>query len=91
VAFFVARWVPGAGEVGENEENAWNWGIVKTASEIERSPSDLDEITVFYVPLPQAPTFDYPEFETSESASEGDRPQGSKKLSHSPNPLDSVK
>jgi hypothetical protein len=26
---------------------------VKSACEIERSPSDLDEITVFSVPLPQ--------------------------------------
>jgi hypothetical protein len=33
-----------------------SWGIVKSASEIERSPSDLDEITVFCMPLPQAPT-----------------------------------
>jgi hypothetical protein len=49
----VERWVPGAGEVGENGANASDWGIVKSASEIERSPSDVDEFTVFYLPLPQ--------------------------------------
>jgi hypothetical protein len=52
----VERWVPGAGDVGENGGNASDWGIAKSVSAIKRSPSDLDEFTVFCLPLPQAPT-----------------------------------